>query len=122
MLAICYPKSGVTRKEVEEFELTEDFEHLPDSKELKMFLRCSGEVSEIVDPKSNKVLLSKIGEFFADLPREKQEIYVNMGKGCIRKAKLEKDLLEFTYVTSVCAKMNDNKVPNNAKYISRTKF
>lgn len=100
------------RKELEEFEMTEDLEHLPDSHELKLYLRCGGELTDGLDTKSNKVLLGKFAEYFADLSREQQEIYVRMGRGCAKRIKNIKDRLDFFYEAVVCFKQNDNEVIN----------
>lgn len=110
MLKVCYKKSGVDRNELIELEMTKNLDHLPNSHALKVFIRCAGELTEAVDPKSNRILLTKFSEYFADLTKEEQEIYLGMTKGCIKKAKQEKDLLEFTYVAFVCTKLNDNEV------------
>ncbi len=90
--------------------MTKDLEHIPNSHEIKVFFRCAAVLSEAVDPKSNKILLGRFSDFFADLTREEQEIYLNMGKGCIKRAKTKPDLLDFTYELMVCAKQNDNEV------------
>lgn len=98
------------KKEVMEFEMTEDMDHLPDSQAFKVYIRCWGELTEGLDPKSNKVLLGKFSEYFADLTREQQEIYVRMGRGCVKRIKLIKDFLEYSYEALVCVKQNDNEV------------
>ncbi len=110
MLNVCYNQSGVDQKELIEFEMTKDLEHLSNSHEIKVYFRCYAVLFETVDPKSNKILLGKISDFFVDLTREEQEIYVNMGKGCVKRAKTKPDLLDFTYELIVCAKQNDNEV------------
>lgn len=98
------------KKQLIEFELTEDLEHLPNSPEIKSFLRCYGEESEGVETKSNKILLSKFADYFGELTQEEQKIYINMARGCRKKTKDIKDLIEFTYEVSVCLKQNDNEV------------
>lgn len=110
MLKECYKQSGVDRKELMEFELTKDLENLPNSHQLKVFFRCSAVMCEGVEEKSNKILLGKAGVFFAELSREEQELYLKMSKGCVKRAKLQKYLLEFTYELMVCFKQNDNEV------------
>lgn len=112
----CYNVSGVDKKELIEFEMTEDLEHLPDSQAIKSYFRCFGELSESVEPKSNKVLLGKVGQLFVDLTREQQEIYIAMGKGCIKRVRAIKDLVEFAYQLTVCFKQNDNEVNRWRKY------
>lgn len=98
------------RKELIEFEMSEDLEHLPDSRELKTYLRCFGELTDSVETKSNKLMLSKFADFFAELTREEQEKYIDMGRGCIKRARAVKDLLEFSYTLTVCFKRNNNQV------------
>lgn len=98
------------RKELVEFEMTEDLEHLPNSRAIKIYFLCFGELMGALDRKSNKVLLGKVSEFFADLSREQQEIYVRMGRGCVKRVRPITDLLDFAYVGAVCFKQNDNEV------------
>lgn len=98
------------KKELIKFEMTEDLEHLPNSKALKTYLRCFGEMTEGVDTKSNKVLLGKFSEIVPDLTKEELEIYISMTKGCVKRARPIKDFLDFTYEISVCFKQNDNQV------------
>lgn len=110
IVSTCYERSGVDRKELIEFETTEDFEHLPNGTALKTYLRCYGELNGSLEAKSNKVLLGKISAFFAELEREDQEIYLKMAKGCVKAARPIVDLLEFSYNLTVCMKRNDNQV------------
>lgn len=98
------------KKELMEFELTEDLEHLPNSQAIKLYLRCYGEEMEIVDRKSNKILFSKFADYFSELTHEDQAILVRMNRGCIKHVRDIKDLLEFTYTLTVCCKKNDNEV------------
>lgn len=80
-------------------------------------MRCFAELSESVEPDSNKILLSKLSEYFADLTNEEKEIYLNMTRGCVKQIKPIKDLLEAAYATRVCWKKNDNKVNSKQKVI-----
>ncbi|KAJ6636008.1 hypothetical protein Bhyg_14595 [Pseudolycoriella hygida] len=104
-----FERCGTDKKELMEFEMSEDMEHLPNSTGIRCYFRTFGELSESVDVKSNKLKLGKFGEFFADLTREEQEIYVNMSKGCARRARHIEDPFEFTYQMTLCFKQNDNK-------------
>ncbi|XP_037047823.1 uncharacterized protein LOC119082398 [Bradysia coprophila] len=105
----CYERSGVDKKELIEFEMSEDMEHLPNSTAIKTYLRCFGELSESLEEKSNKLLLGKMSAYFAELTKEEQEIYLGMVKGCVKRAKPIRDLLEFPYNLTVCFKRNDNQ-------------
>lgn len=109
-MKICYEKTGADKKELMEFELTEDLEHLPDSHTLKLYFRCFGEEIEGVERKSNKILLGRFADFFAELTQENQAILVGMNRGCMKRIKDIKDPLEFTYTLTVCMKKNDNEV------------
>lgn len=106
----CYERSGVDKKELMEFEMTDDLEHIPDSREIKLYIRCWNELSESVDLKANKMLLSKFGELLADFTKEEKEIFIGFGKGCIRRIKPITDPIEWSYALIVCYKQNDNKV------------
>lgn len=106
----CNERSGVDKKEIIELEMSEDLEHLPNSRPLKIWLRCIGELTEGLDTKSNKINLSKFADFYGDLTREEQEIFVRMGSGCGRRLKNITDLLDFAYEGTVCFKKNDNEV------------
>lgn len=110
----CHNKSGVDKEEMAVFEVSDDFDHLPNSTALKTYIRCFLEGIEMVDRKSNKILLGKASELFVDLTREEQEIYLGMSKGCVKRLRPIKDPLEFGYLLDVCYKRNDNKV--NSKY------
>ncbi|XP_037038742.1 uncharacterized protein LOC119076162 [Bradysia coprophila] len=105
----CYERTGADWNELHEFEITTDLEHVPNSHSIKLFFRCFGEVSESVDTKSNKLNFSKFLDHWADLTQAEQEIYLKMGKGCIRRAKSITDRLEFSYSITLCAKQNDNE-------------
>lgn len=93
-----------------EFETTDDLEHLPNSTALKTYMRCCHELAETVDTKSNKLLLTKIGNYFADLNKEEKEIYLAMSKGCAKRLKPITDRIEWSYAFYVCWKQNDNEV------------
>lgn len=98
------------KKELIEMEMSEDLDHLPNSREIKLYLRCFAELIESVEKTSNKVTMDKVLDFFAELTKAEQEVFVRMAAGCLKRAKLIKDLLEFTYSLTVCFKHNDNKV------------
>lgn len=98
------------KKELIELEMTEDLEHLPNSIALKSFIRCFAEETQQVEPKANKVLLGKFANLSVDLTREEQEIFLGMAKGCIKRARPIKDLLDYTYEIFICFKQNDNEV------------
>lgn len=106
----CYDRCGVDKNEVIEFEMSEDLEHLPNSQALKCYIRCSGELFETLDTKSNKILISKYADVFPDFSHEEQEITVRMASGCLKKVKKVTDRLDFAYELTVCIKRNDNKV------------
>lgn len=110
MVKTCYNKSGADRKELIEFEMSDDWEHLPNSHALKLFLRCQAELVQGVEPKSNKILLSKFTDFFSELTHEQQELYLRMGRGCVKRVRGINDRLEFIYLLTVCIKQNDNEV------------
>lgn len=117
----CVDQTGVERSEIKAFEASDDLEHLPNSKALKEFFRCVGEAGETIDKKSNKLLLAKAGNFFAELTREDQEIYVRMGKGCMKYLRQFTDRYEFAYELQVCLKRNDNEVNSSEeKDVSET--
>lgn len=97
-------------KELIEFEMSDDFEHLPNSKAIKTYIRCFGEMSGSLETNSNKLLLGKFSAYFAELSREEQAIYLGMAKGCVKAARPVRDLLEFSYNLTVCFKKNDNEV------------
>lgn len=97
--------------------MTEDLEHLPNSQAIKSYLRCYAEINEIVDTKSNKMLVGKFGELLIELTSEQKEIYLRMSKGCAKRLREVKDPLEFTYGLYVCFKQNDNEV--NLKLIQK---
>lgn len=90
--------------------MTEDMEHLPNSTALKTYIRCAAEESGSLEKNSNKFLVSRFADFFADITREEQDIYFRMGKGCLKRARTIVDPLEYTYAITVCFKENDNKV------------
>lgn len=107
---VCLEKSGVSIKEIEEFENAEDLKHLPDSPALRIWFRCVAEAVERVEPNTNKPILTKALDFVADLNEEEKLIYIKMNKGCSKRLKAIKDLLEYTYQLNVCYKENDNEV------------
>lgn len=106
----CYERSGADKNELYEFETTTDLQNIPNSHALKVYLRCFAEVSGTMEVKSNKMILTKFLDFWEDLKQADQEIYLNMGKGCLKRAKSVTDRLEFSYTLMVCAKQNDNEV------------
>lgn len=118
----CYNESNVSQKEVMEFEMTTDLEHLPDSRELKKFFTCYQEMNETIDRKANKFLLAKFGAFIADLPKEEAEQYLKMGKGCVKLIKDIKDHMEYAYQLQVCYKRNNNEVSGHEKFILNSCF
>jgi len=68
---------------------------------------------ERVEIGSNKLLLTKALDLLADLTEEEKLIFLNMNKGCAKRLKNIKDLLDFTYEYYVCQKQNDNEVIGN---------
>lgn len=116
VLQTCYNESNVTQRELIEFEMTNDLEHIPDSRELKLYITCYLEMVELLDKKSNKFLWGKFGAYLAELDKEFAERYLKMGKGCPKLIRDIKDHVEFAYQFQVCSKRNNNEVSGYEKF------
>lgn len=121
----CHDKCKVDKNHLIELENIEDPQHLPNNKSVKCYLRCGAELSEGVDPKSKRVLISKFTDFFMDSTKEEQRIFVLMGRGCINRN--INDPLDFVYELTVFTKQNDNEVNickrrNNFQNVMRFNF
>lgn len=110
LVSTCLNASGVDPNIIAEFELTEDMEHLPNSREVKLYFRCYFDEMEYLTVGGNKILFDKLGELFNRATHEQQKTYISWGKGCTKRTKSIKDPVEFAYELMVCWKVNGKEV------------
>lgn len=106
----CYEQCNVTSEEVQRFELTTDYDHLPHSNELKCYLHCVMASCGVFKPNSTRLDIAYMMEIVERLPREEQDIVFAMGRGCVKRIQNMKDPIEIAYTLNVCGKQNDNEV------------
>ncbi len=113
----CEQRTGVDRREIMEFEMTTDLDHLPDSDVLKAYILCYSEEHEFVDKKSPKIVIGgRGGSYIIDITKEEANLYLGMMKGCVKKLRGITDRKELAYQLQVCWKTNDNEVNDIKKF------
>lgn len=93
-------------KKLEEFELSDDFDHLPDDRAIKCFFHCIYIEFRFMKPNSQAFDPSEFVGIMNEMTQEEQSIYLKMTKKCNRK---NKDLCDMVYNMQVCMKKNDNE-------------
>lgn len=93
-------------KKLEEFELSADFDHLPDDRSIKCYMHCTLLEFGFMKPESQIIDPTRFIEAINLMQVSEQNIYLNMTKKCNRK---NKDLCEMVYRINVCMKRNDNE-------------
>lgn len=110
MINKCYDKCNATYEEIQRFELTTDFAHLPNSVEIKCYFYCVMSSCGVFKPNSTRLDIPYMMDLVEQLTKEQQEIVFGMGRGCMRRVFNMKDPLEISYLLNVCSKQNDNEV------------
>lgn len=108
------------REEVELFEMTTDFEHLPNSLALKCYFYCVMEACRVFKPNSTRLDIAYMMDIVEQLPREEQDIVFKIGRGCVKRIIHIKDPFEAAYEINVCGKENDNVVCSNLSTKNQT--
>lgn len=93
-------------KKLEEFELSSDFDHLPDDRSIKCYMHCLLLESGFMKPQSQIIDPSVFIDVLNLMEVSEQNTYLKMFKKCNRK---NKDLCEMVYQINVCMKRNDNE-------------
>lgn len=91
-------------------------EQLPDSREVKLYMRCYFEEAEWFVRGTNKVTLDKFSELFYQVSSDHQKLYVEMNKGCAKRLQKIKDLVEHAYKYMMCWKENSKEVLRRQTY------
>lgn len=106
----CYAKCGPCRDEVMQFELTDDFEHLPNSTGVRCYLHCQMVLLGVLEPNTAQLAGGKFIDLLADMDANERRIWIGMSRGCLKYVRNILDPVQFAYAWNVCAKHNDNEV------------
>lgn len=107
----CLQQCQANTKEIENFELSNDFKNLPSSASLKCYLHCCFlSFGVYQSPNSTRLNLAQLMDSLNGLTKDQQDIFFRMSRGCMKRVSHIKDPTEFTYIMNVCAKENDNEV------------
>lgn len=94
-------------KKLEELELSDDFDHLPDDRSIKCFMHCQFIEYGIMKPDSPVMDWTHFVGVMNEMEPHEQTTFLKMGKKC-NKVK-SKDLCELVYQFQLCIKKNDNE-------------
>lgn len=106
----CHNQCNSNYDIVHEFEISTNFDNLPDTNEIKCYFYCMYLHLGYMRPNSLKISFQSIfdvsHEFTDDEARRMSKLYV----GCEKRVKRIKDPAEKVYLLNVCAKKNVNDV------------
>lgn len=92
------------------FTDSDDFDHLPNDRKLKCYMRCLFIVANMMDELTGAFSLANILKYVMDLPENVIKIVLKMESGCLRKSSKISDACEKSFVFNTCMKRNDAKV------------
>lgn len=110
MVKKCATECKTDLNEVKEFELTTDFNSLPNSPELKCYFLCGYIEVGFMKPNSPKVTPDRFLDLLNQMEKDDQRKYLTMSKGCSTKVKSIKNPTEVAYQANVCLKRNSVEV------------
>lgn len=112
----CHEKCGTTPDLIRAFELSTDFDNLPDSKELKCCMYCGTAGRQLLNADETDFDFSGMFDVMSQMDDKEQDIYIKGFRGCFKQDRRIKDMTERIYKMYTCMKRNDNKV-NIGKYV-----
>lgn len=98
---------------IRKFSDSDDLTTLPHNRELKCYMRCLFEVSNIMLGNTTSFNYIAMMEQMNTLPEYSHKIILRMARGCLMNNKI-RDLCDNAYKVHVCLKTNDKQVTNCA--------
>lgn len=102
----CMEKSKPNVDDLKKFETTDNFDNLPNTKEVRDYFLCLLNEARIIKPNSSKLELSEFMGLVAKMKDEDIDKYHRLIKGCPSKVHSISDPIEVAYQLMVCQKRN----------------
>lgn len=106
----CHDLCKVDVEELQEFELSTDFDHLPNTLEIRCYLHCATMELRIMKPGSSIIDPSEFFDVVDQMTEEEQNKIMKMVRGWSKKVAKIKDPVEIVYQALVCMKKNSAEV------------
>lgn len=101
-------RTGVNRTTIDAFNDSENFQNLPDQRELKCYMLCQLEAMSMIEPELARIDPAGVFENLEPLKPEHQDIFIRMGLKCMAlKVPPNNDRCQAAYNWSVCLKKGD---------------
>lgn len=106
----CRALCKVDVEELQEFELSTDFDHLSNTMEIRCYLHCASMELRIMKPGSSIIDPTEFFDVIDQMTEEEQNKMMKMMRGCSKRVAKIKDPVEIVYQALVCMKENANEV------------
>lgn len=114
---ICLTESGVSQTIIDAFNEKEDFDNIPNNRELKCYMFCQMREMEFVKDDIFSIDMAAVAETVIIFSRQDQDKFLHMGRKCHRLKVKSKDFCDLAYEFNICLKKGDNIVSINHNII-----
>lgn len=97
----------MTQDLIDQFNDAEDFSKLPEDQSLKCYMYCQFRQMDMMDPDIPDMRFDVMAQNVEILQKWEQEIFLKMGRKCLRVRPKKKEVCEVAYAFNVCLKRGD---------------